>query len=207
MSTLSSILSVTAHVAVGAAVLVGRARTVRSDPARPREISIVMAPSNPIHGTDGNGGSTAPEPIHVVPPDLNSLPAPIAIANGVLKGLSPAFSPNLGFGNCETTTATDGLAEEHAEILSGPLPVYPELLRQAGVQGRVVLEATVDTTGRVVAPSILVILVTNPGFVAAARRALLATVFRPAMVGGKPVRMRVRIPYEFAIQNGTGPIR
>jgi len=40
-----------------------------------------------------------------------------------------------------------------------------------------------------------------------ARQALLATLFRPAMVGGKPVRMLVRIPYEFAIRNGTGRAR
>ena len=96
---------------------------------------------------------------------------------------------------------------KHAEVLTGPLPVYPELLRQAGVQGRVVLEAVVDTTGRVLAASILVVSSTNPGFVAPARQALLATLFRPAMVGGKPVRMRVRIPYEFAIRNGIGRAR
>jgi len=99
------------------------------------------------------------------------------------------------------------VTEERAEVLSGPLPVYPELLRQAGVQGRVVLEAIVDTTGRVLAPSIFVVSTTNPGFVAAARRALLATLFQPALVGGKPVQMRVRIPYEFAIRNAAGRIR
>ncbi len=87
---------------------------------------------------------------------------------------------------------------------AGPLPVYPELLRQAGVQGGVVLEAVVDTTGRVLATSIAVVSATHPGFVAPARQALLATLFHPAMVGGKAIRMRVRIPYEFAIRNGPG---
>jgi TonB family protein len=99
------------------------------------------------------------------------------------------------------------LTEEHAEVLTGPLPVYPDLLRQAGVQGRVVLEAVVDTTGRVLSQSISVVWATNPGFIAPARQALLATLFRPAMVGGTAVRMRVRIPYEFAIRNGTGRAR
>jgi protein TonB len=97
--------------------------------------------------------------------------------------------------------------EEHAEVLSGPLPVYPDLLRQAGVRGRVVLEGVVDTTGRVLAQSISVVSATNPGFVAPARQALQATLFRPAMVGGKSVRMLVRIPYEFAFRNGTGRAR
>jgi len=97
--------------------------------------------------------------------------------------------------------------EERAEVLTAPLPVYPDLLRQAGVQGRVVLKAVIDTTGRVLSQSIAVVSATNPGFVAPARQALQATLFRPAMVAGKAVRMRVQIPYEFAIRNGTGRAR
>ncbi len=68
-------------------------------------------------------------------------------------------------------------------------------------------EAVVDTTGRVLAQSIAIVSATNPGFVAPARHALLATLFRPAMVGGTTIRMRVRIPYEFAIRNGAGHAR
>jgi TonB family protein len=99
------------------------------------------------------------------------------------------------------------VSEEHAEVLTGPLPVYPDLLRQAGVQGRVVLEAVVDTTGRVLSQSISVVSATHPAFVTPARQALLATLFRPAMVGGTAVRMLVRIPYEFAIRSSTGRAR
>jgi len=64
----------------------------------------------------------------------------------------------------------------------------------------VLFEAVVDTTGRVLASSVVVIAATHPGFVAAARHALLATLFRPAMVGGRTVQTRVRIPYAFAIR-------
>ena len=41
----------------------------------------------------------------------------------------------------------------------------------------------------------------------AARQALLATLFRPAFVSGRAVRVRVRIPYDFTIRNGTGRAR
>jgi len=82
------------------------------------------------------------------------------------------------------------------------MPAYPELLRQARVQGHVVLEATVDSTGRVLAESILVISASSPGFVAPARQALLSTVFRPARIGGRAVRMRVRLPFEFTLRRG-----
>ena len=84
------------------------------------------------------------------------------------EGLSPVFSPTGGSESSATTGWSGVPTEEHAEVLTGPLPVYPDLLRQAGVQGRVVLEAVVDTTGRVLAASILVVSRTNPGFVAPA---------------------------------------
>ena len=125
-----------------------------------------------------------------------------------MPSFSPVYSSAVSsLGTSEPGSLSGPVSEEHAEILTGPLPVYPDLLRQAGVQGRVVLEAVVDTTGRVLSQSIAVVSATNPGFVAPARQALLATLFRPAMVGGKAVRMRVRIPYEFAIRNGTGRAR
>ncbi len=51
----------------------------------------------------------------------------------------------------------EALVEERPELLSAPPPVYPPLLRQAGIQGRVILRAVIDTTGRVEPASIRVI--------------------------------------------------
>ena len=73
-------------------------------------------------------------------------------------------------------------SQDGPQVLTGPLPRYPELLRQAGIQGRVLLEAIVDTTGQVLRDSILVVSATQSEFVAAARQALLTTLFRPAFV-------------------------
>src|SRR5256884_7948702 len=42
----------------------------------------------------------------------------------------------------------EGLVEERPALLSAPAPVYPALLKQAGIQGRVILPAVIDTTGR-----------------------------------------------------------
>jgi protein TonB len=85
-------------------------------------------------------------------------------------------------------------------MLAGPLPDYPEALRQAGVEGRVVLEAVVDTAGHVEPGSLVAIAATHPGFVPPARRAVAATLFRPALVHGRAVRVRVRIPIEFTLR-------
>ena len=209
MRTFSSVVSITAHVALVAAVLFGTAKAGRSDPARAPEVPIIFQPPAPAPA-DQEPGLWVPGPVTFAPPDLRSIASPSTLpTTGVLTpSFSPVYSgPVSGPGTTEPNAWSALLTEEHAEVLTGPLPVYPELLRQAGVQGKVVLEAVVDTTGRVLAPSITVVLATDPGFVAPARQALLATLFRPTMIGGKAVRTRVRIPYEFAIRNGTGRAR
>jgi len=94
------------------------------------------------------------------------------------------------------------LAEEAPAILAGPLPAYPEPLRQAGIEGRVVLEAVVDTLGRVEPGSVIAVTAGQPGFMAAARQALAATLFRPARVHGRAVRVRVRVPIDFMLRGG-----
>ena len=208
MKAVSSAVSVTLHVAIGAAVLLGTTKTVRSRPVRPESIPILFPLETRSTGGIDLGGQPLPGPVRVPPLDLRSVSgvAPLAKYLPPTQGFSPVFSPSTGSGAAPSGWS-GALTEEHAIVLSGPLPVYPDLLRQAGVAGRVVLEAVVDTTGRVLASSILVVEATNPGFVAPARRALLATLFRPAMVDGKAMRMRVRIPYEFAIRNSAGPGR
>jgi TonB family protein len=156
------------------------------------------------HGADGEGAGV-PGSIRISPPDIGpispSLPMPQT--GTLIQPLSPEYRP-MGGGTGPGQPGDWASGDEQAEVLTSPLPVYPDLLRQAGVEGQVILEAVVDTTGRVLAQSILVVAVTHPGFVAPARQALLATLFRPAMVAGKAVRTRVRVPYEFAIRNGAG---
>jgi protein TonB len=209
MKAFSSVASITVHVGVVVAVLFGTAKPGRSDPVRPIERQIFFQPAAPVTGGDA-GGLTLPGPVTVAPPDLGRISFSMTLPK--TGGLMPLFSPIYSGGVPSPGTGQPGgvgdlLTNEHADVLSGPLPVYPDLLRQAGIEGKVVLEAVVDTTGRVLSQSIAVVAASNPGFIAPARQALLATLFRPAMVGGKPVRMLVRIPYEFAIRSGTGHAR
>jgi len=97
------------------------------------------------------------------------------------------------------------LAEEAPVLLVGPVPRYPELLRQAGIEGRVVLEAIVDTLGRVERGSMTVISGGGyPAFAAAAIEALGASLFRPARMQGRGVRVRVRVPFDFSLASGAG---
>lgn len=207
MRAMSSAVSITMHVALGAAVLFGTARTGSWNPT-PSGGVVVVFPQP--HRTDLESGVEVPTIGFPHIPDLSVIPLPsTALQTGAP---SPSAFPTYVPSTVTTVSGPAsgewaGLGEAGPEVLTGPLPVYPELLRQAGVQGQVVLEAVVDTTGRVQAASISVVSATHPGFVAPARQALVATLFRPARVGGRAVPMLVRVPFDFTIRGGTGRAR
>ncbi len=210
MRAFSSVVSVTLHVGLGVAVLFGSAKTGRSNPKSPDTVSIVFPQPAPRTTTSG-GGLWAPSGPTTVATDLRTIRVPIfapqpgALTPAPFTGGSASFSAAPISGSAPGWVAVG--SENGPEVLTGPLPQYPDLLRQAGVEGRVILEAVVDTTGRVSRDSVRVVAATHPEFVAAARQALLATLFRPALISGRAVRVRVRIPYEFTIRNGTGRAR
>jgi protein TonB len=93
----------------------------------------------------------------------------------------------------------ESVVEERPEVLSGPPPQYPDLLRQAGIQGRVIVQAIIDTSGRAEPPSVKVIQSPNPGFDQNARTYVLKALFRPARVHGRAVRVLVNLPIDFKI--------
>lgn len=80
-----------------------------------------------------------------------------------------------------------------------PDVAYPPSLRAAQIEGTVLAEFVVDTTGRVEGDHFGIVGSTDPLFSSAVRDALLETVFRPAMLGGRRVRQLVREPFEFRL--------
>jgi len=94
----------------------------------------------------------------------------------------------------------ESVVEERPEVLSGPQLQYPDLLRQAGVQGRVLVQAIIDTSGRAEPPSVKIIQSPNPGFDQAAKNYVLRALFRPARVHGRAVRVLIQIPIDFRLK-------
>lgn len=207
MHAMSSAVSITMHVALGAAVFFGTAKTGRSTPTPPQNTIVIFPEAIRTDPAPGSGLPTIGDPAI---PDLREIPLPSSVLQTGAPSHSafPTYVPStVTTGSGHPSGGWAGVGEAGPEVLTGPLPVYPELLRQAGVQGQVVLEAVVDTTGRVKAASISVVSATHPGFVAPARQALVATLFRPARVGGRAVSMLVRVPFDFTIRGGMGRAR
>ncbi|SRR6266545_3039823 len=94
----------------------------------------------------------------------------------------------------------ESVVEERPEILSGPQLQYPDLLRQAGVQGRVLVQAIIDTTGRAEPQSVKIIQSPNPGLDQPAKNYILRALFRPGRVHGRAVRVLLNLPIDFKIK-------
>ena len=94
---------------------------------------------------------------------------------------------------------SENLVEEKPSVLSGTPALYPELLKQAGIQGRVIVQAIIDTSGRAEPNSVKVIQSPNPGFDQVSRNYVLHALFRPARVHGRAVRVLIQIPIDYHI--------
>src|ERR1043166_6872015 len=94
--------------------------------------------------------------------------------------------------------------EDPPVLLAGPSLAYPEALRRAGIVGRVVVQAVIDTLGRV-EPASVAMETTVAGLASPARVYALGARFRPARVNGRAVRVLVRLPLEFTLAARRSP--
>ena len=78
-----------------------------------------------------------------------------------------------------------------------PQPVYPPMLKAAGVKGEVVAQFVVGTSGVPDTLTLKVVKSTDSQFVGAVRRALPSLRFAPACINGTAVRQLVQVPFVF----------
>lgn len=87
--------------------------------------------------------------------------------------------------------------DDPPSVISPGAPRYPEVLKAAGIAGRVVLEFVVDTTGHVDQGTIKIISTPHQGFNNAAKEAVSKTIFRPGKLRGQAVAVLVRQAVNF----------
>ncbi|MHB1096074.1 MAG: energy transducer TonB [Gemmatimonadaceae bacterium] len=81
-----------------------------------------------------------------------------------------------------------------------PMPRYPQLLRDAGVEGATLVRFVVDTLGRIEQGTVKVVESTHPAFALAVQAVLPQMRFSPARVGERKVRQLVEFPFQFRLR-------
>ncbi len=223
-STLSVMVSVGAHVLIGAGAIVltaARPVVVQLEPqpiiyddlnVEPRKVVLPSKAPRGASSTPSGAVPSAPSltavPVEIgtiVPSALPEIGVPLADPRGTWpRGGVPGGT---GTGSGTTSTLGNGgpLTADEVEfgvaLLPGSnAPRYPELLRNSGMEGRVQVRFVVDTLGRVEPGSVTVVEATHALFATAVREALLRQRFVPARVGTRAVRQLVQEPFEFTIR-------
>jgi protein TonB len=80
-----------------------------------------------------------------------------------------------------------------------PNPSYPDMLRSGNVEGEVLAQFVVDTTGRAEMSTFKVLKSSNDLFTAAVKSVLPRWRFVPAETGGRKVKQLVQQPFSFAL--------
>jgi TonB family protein len=93
----------------------------------------------------------------------------------------------------------EAAVQERPRLVSSPTLAYPAPLLLSRISGRVVLEAVIDTTGRVEDGTVRVLESSDARFNQAAKDYLRVARFTPARIRGRAVRVRFQMPVEFKL--------
>jgi periplasmic protein TonB len=144
---------------------------------------------------------TAPIEIPNVLPEID-LSRPLTDPSAFIRPTPPVSPRGSGEAGETSDTAIYVISQVERPATHAPnsaAPPYPDILRQAGVEGEVLVSFVVDTSGRVDPTTVKVIRTTHELFAAAVKNALPRMRFIPAEVGERKVRQLVQQPYSFAI--------
>jgi periplasmic protein TonB len=190
-------------------------------PAPPPERTVVVrlkhflppAPIDPSKATRQAVSQivTPTAPKFAVPEPVPDWEAPPDAYGGPEEMLPNAFDPStdgLGDGPVivdipsadpdSPTSPEDFIAfEEAPELILLPAPAYPELARQAGAEGTVMVRVFVGKDGKV---HEAIIVESIPMLDDAALAAARGAVFKPALQQHKPVAVWVQIPMRFSLR-------
>lgn len=110
------------------------------------------------------------------------------------RGASQPATKSSPFG----AVAVVGAVDEQPALLSHPPIRYAPEMQALRVGGTVIVEATLDTTGRILPPTVKIVQSPNPVFDAESKRVFMAALYRPARVNGRVARATIRQPITFA---------
>ena len=185
---------------------------------RPKETSVIVVPYRELAAPPPLTDKAAPPPVNVAtpvaPPTVGvAVPVPDAeappeqtIASQSEIANSTGSVESSGDGNIVVAPPSDDelpqlgqyvFVEELPEAITKVSPQYPDIAREAGVDGTVLVQALVGKDGHVkdvrVQKSI-------PMLDASAQAAVRQWVFKPALSNNKPVAVWVAVPVRFTLR-------
>ena len=117
----------------------------------------------------------------------------VLVATLATAGLSRGASAQEG-------AADESRSSQLPQLISAVNPTYPDSLKDLGIEGTVILQAAIDTSGQVDRSTVKVVKSLQPDLDQACVEALVASRFAPATYGGRPVRVVMQIPYTFNVE-------
>jgi protein TonB len=177
----------------------------KEEPPPPKEVppppkDVVMAPPPP----KGFQVLAAPVKVPDVLPDID-LSKKVTdeadfsgkgVAGGTSKGVVGGTAPV----NSDQPFFEFQVEKQDAMIPGQAGPSYPDMLKSANVEGEVLAQFVVDTTGRYESGTFKVLKSSNEQFTNAVKNALPRMKFYPAEVGGRKVKQLVQQPFTFSLQ-------
>jgi TonB family protein len=188
------------HVIAIAAALQGHPRPSERAPIVVEGLLPPVEPAPPRGGGSSLWLPPAHPPTSLPLPPSGDVPAGLALGPPVL---SPAGPPTLGVpssGDGIEDPLPVSIVQEPPVLLAAPVPEYPARLREAGIEGDVVVEVVVDTMGRAEAGTVRIVQSSDAAFQPSALGSIGAARFRPARLWGRAVRVLVRVPVAFRLR-------
>ena len=199
-------------VVAGAVLLTSHAPTRRASSVE--LITPVLAPPpvrHPVEPAARNRSPGAPLRVSIinVPLTVPDVIPPVDLLRAAINVDQP-FEFRVGVpsrtGDPAATPIEPGavLTETQVEVpvtvdARSPLPRYPQLMRDSGVEGMARVRFVVDTLGRAELSTVQVVESTHPAFALAVQAALPHMRFTPARLGDHRVRQLVEFPLQFRL--------
>ncbi len=172
----------------------------KEEPKPPPPKDVVAAPPPP----KGFQVLTAPVKIPDVLPDIDLTKKVTneedftgkGVAGGIAKGVVGGTAPVV---NNDQAYFEFQVEKQVAPQPGNPGPRYPDMLRSANVEGEVLAQFVVDTTGRADMGTFKVLKSSHDLFTNAVRAALPNMRFYAAEIGGRKVKQLVQMPFQFTL--------
>ncbi len=169
------------------------ARVQPSAPANQKAVSRVPDISaslnaHPVSAPRSGSGNAGPAP---------SVDAGVASPGSALEGLatSSAVPPPPGPAAAAENSIRVGGDVKPPRLVSSILPVYPAMARSSGIEGSVVVDASIDPAGNVIATKVI----SGPTMLRqAALDALRRWKYTPATLNGDPIAVHITVTINFS---------